>query len=243
MIRYYFALTNFCNRSCELCSCHSNPSKTTNLSMNQFIEIIQQNPNQEYEAQLEGGEPTIHPNFQEMVQYIINDPLCKKVILCTNAVTMPIVLKNGEVLEEESIHQMMYWLSQFKNKIFILKPSINSHLIKHSKLHLKKMKIIQKAFEKINFLKGSQLIYNVRRIPKPLTKDGEDWIIQDLKNLEIYHLCNDFEYQRYGLAKNETDLKLPYIVENPITFFLIAPDGKNFGMDLIARADYMETMK
>jgi hypothetical protein len=239
--RYYFALTNFCNRSCELCSCHSDPTRTTNLTFDKFIEIVQSN--KEYEAQLEGGEPTIHPDFFKMVDYLVKDPLCKKIILCTNAVTMPIVKKSGVLYEEESIDKMKEWLIQFIKKPFVLKPSVNSHLINHSSVHMEKMVIIKKSFESLNFLEGSQLVYNVRRIPKPMTEDGEIWITENLKKLDLYHLCNDFEYQRYGKAKNEEDLSVPFIISNPVKFFLIAPDGKNFGTDLIERANYMEDMK
>lgn len=239
--RYYFALTNFCNRSCELCSCHSDPTRTTNLSFDKFVEIV--NSNKEYEAQLEGGEPTIHPDFERMVEYLVNDPLCKKIILCTNAVKMPLKKENGKLLEEESILLMKDWLNKFIKKPFILKPSINSHLIKHSSVHMEKMKVIKDAFEDMNFLEGSQLIYNVRRIPKPMTEDGEQWIVQLLDDFNLKHLCNDFEYQRYGKGKNEEGLELPYIISNPVKFYLIAPDGENFGTDLIKRADYMENMK
>lgn len=239
--RYYFALTNFCNRSCELCSCHSDPTRTTNLSFEKFLEII--HSEKEYEAQLEGGEPTIHPDFDKMVEYLSNDPLCKKIILCTNAVTMPIVKKVGVLYEEESIEKMTHWLSKFLQKPFVLKPSVNSHLINHSSIHMEKMDIIQKAFSTMSFLEGSQLVYNVRRIPQPMSEDGETWITDRLKEMNLYHLCNDFEYQRYGKGKDEEGLELPYIVSNPVKFHLIAPDGKNFGTDLIKRADYMEDMK
>lgn len=63
------------------------------------------------------------------------------------------------------------------------------------------------------------------------------------EEMGLYELCNYFEYQRYGKVKDEDDLALPYIVSNPVKFYLIAPDGKNFGTDLIERANYMENMK
>lgn len=76
-----------------------------------------------------------------------------------------------------------------------------------------------------------------------MTEDGEQWIVQLLDDFNLKHLCNDFEYQRYGKGKNEEGLELPYIISNPVKFYLIAPDGENFGTDLIKRADYMENMK
>lgn len=240
IVRYYFALTNLCNRACELCSCHSDPYHKTNLPFEKFVEIV--SSGEEYEAQLEGGEPTIHPDFDKIVSYLISDSLCKKIIVCTNAVLIPIFKEKNKIIKDKSINKIKDWLLKFKQKPFILKPSINSHLIKHSSIHMEKMVLIKKAFDEIDFLPGSQLIYNVRRLPIPITKDGEAWLVEELKEKNIYHLCNDFEYQRYGKGGEEKALALPYIIENPINFFLISPDGKNFGKDLIARANHMGEM-
>lgn len=238
--RYYFALTNLCNRACELCSCHSDPSRGTHLSFDKFKEILA--GDHDYEAQLEGGEPTIHPEFWNMVSYVANDPRCKKIILCINAVKIPIskLVRTDYAKSEELVKK---WFIPFQSKPFVLKPSVNSHLINHSTVHMEKMVIIRDAFLNIKWLEGSQLIYNVRRIPKPMTEDGEQWIVDDLKKLGLYDFCNDFEYQRYGKGKDEEDLALPFIVANPVKFHLISPDGKDFETDLIARADYMENMQ
>lgn len=242
-VRFYFALTNFCNRSCELCSCHSDPTRKTNLSFEKFKEIL--NIKKAYEAQLEGGEPTVHPDFDKMVEFLVNDPYCKKIIVCTNAVLIPIDTSSenfGKEEDKKSIEKIKIWLNQFKLKPFVLKPSINSHLIKHSSIHMLKMSLIKEAWEQLTWKDESELVFNVRRIPKPMTSDGEQWIIDLLKEKKLYEYCNDFEYQRYGKAQDEEDLKIPYIVSNPMEFYLIAPDGKDFGKDLIARANYMEKM-
>lgn len=238
--RYYFALTNFCNRSCELCSCHSDPYRKTNLDFDSFVKIVSSGV--PYEAQLEGGEPTIHPDFWKMVDYLMNDEFCKKVILCTNAVMVPTKRKNKVIQHDESIVAIKNWLMNFIKKPFVLKPSVNSHLIRHSDIHMPKMKLIQEAFHDLPFLDGSQLIYNVRRIPKPLSEDDELWITDQLKEMNLYQYCNDFLYQRYGKAKDEDVLDLPFIANNAIKFFLISPDGKNFGTDLIGRANHMEDL-
>lgn len=242
LTRFYFALTNFCNRACELCSCHSDPTRQTNLTMDQFKEIL--STGVPYEAQLEGGEPTIHPDFEEMVAYVANDPLCHKIILCTNAVKMPLILDKKVIQHEETLQALYQWFDKFSNKPFVLKPSVNSHLIRHSTVHMMKMDMIHKAFTTYNKWKeGSELIYNVRRIPKPLSDDDELWITDLLKQMGLYDFCNDFLYQRYGKGKEEEALELPYVVSNPMKFHLIAPDGRDFNTDLIARANYMENMK
>lgn len=54
-----------------------------------------------------------------MVEYLVNDPLCKKIILCTNAVKMPLKKENGKLLEEESLLLMKDWLNKFIKKTFV----------------------------------------------------------------------------------------------------------------------------
>lgn len=249
IIRFYFALTNFCNRACELCSCHSDPTKKTFLSFEQYKDIInngiieaqKEGKTGHYETQLEGGEPTVHPEFLSMLNYSLEDEFCNRIIICTNAVKIPF-----DHDENKSIEKIKKWINMFSEKPFILKPSINSHLIKHSKIHMQKMIHIKKAWEEMiaeNQLKeGSFLYFNVRRIPHPMTEDSETWITKMTEEMGLSKYCNNYEYQRYGKAKNEEFLKEPYIVSNHVKFNLIAPDGKDFGHDLISRAEYMENM-
>lgn len=47
----------------------------------------------------------------------------------------------------------------------------------------------------------------------------KQWIVQLLDDFNLKHLCNDFEYQRYGKGKNEEGLELPYIISNPVDLF------------------------
>ncbi len=249
IVRFYFALTNFCNRACELCSCHSDPTKKTFLDFEHYQKIIsdgifsaqKEGKSGKYETQLEGGEPTIHPDFYRLVDYSIQDELCSRIIVCTNAVKIPF-----DHEPQIAIEKIKDWIRLFKEKLFILKPSINSHLITHSSIHMKKMVFIMKAWEELmkegELQEGSFLYFNVRRIPAPMTSDSEAWITKMTEDLGLSKYCNNYEYQKYGKAKNEEFLKEPYIVSNPVKFHLIAPDGKDFGSDLISRADHMEDM-
>lgn len=241
-VRIYFAITNFCNRACELCSCHSDPTKNTFLCFDDFKKTIKDKSNGKYyESQIEGGEPTIAPDFWKMVNYNLDDNFCNKIILCTNAVKIPFSHN-----QEQSIEKIEKWILKFSKKTFILKPSINSHLINHSKVHMKKCYHIMIAWnnliEKKLLKEGSQLIFNVRIIPKPITNDGEQWIIDQINNYNLQNFCNIFEYQKYGKAENEDFLKEPFIVKNPVKFFLISPDNKNFNDNLIDRANHMKNM-
>jgi len=225
-MRYYFALTNFCNRTCDFCCCSSGPNKKAFLPFEELKNVLRE---ESYEIQLEGGEPTLHPDFYKIVEYASSDDRCKKIILCTNGTTVP--------------KDINIWLKKFSFKPFVLKPSINSHLIKKDKSHVSKMVLLKDAFIKYPWRFESKLIFNVRRIPKPLSKDGEEWITKLIKENGLEEFSNNWEFQRYGRGAKEGGLSLPFVVENPISFKLISPDGKDFNCDLIKRALHMETLK
>ena len=80
--RVYVALTNHCNRSCPWCSTCSSPSRNTFLSPDRLLEAIP--PKGDFEIQLEGGEPTTHPQFDHFVRTACSLPGMRRLILCTN---------------------------------------------------------------------------------------------------------------------------------------------------------------
>jgi hypothetical protein len=235
--RFYFALTNFCNRSCELCCCHSDPSRSTHLPLARFEEIIA--CGEPYEAQLEGGEPLLHADFWTMVDRLVSDPNCVRITLCTNAVLLPWG-KPGQS-REEIIAGLRAWLSRFQGKPFVIKPSVNSHLIDRDPRHIEKMRLLLDAFDGMVWQDGSAIRFNVRRIPT--APDGERWINAALEEAGLAEWANDFIYQRIGRAEDMEDLQRPYIIPDPVKFSLISPDGKDFGCDLVERANYMKDMK
>lgn len=233
--RFYFALTNFCNRSCELCSCHSDPTKSTFIPFNKFKEIL--NCGQPYEAQLEGGEPLLHPEFWNMIDFLNEDEMCKRINLCTNAVLIDWNMDSEGNINKESVKE---WLLKFNKKPFLLKPSVNSHLIKRDVNHLNKMVTLREVFENISWKEGSFLQYNIRRDPR--RKYHEKWITEIMKNLRLDDISNDFLFQRIGRGEECEDLVRPYIIPDHVDFELISPDGKFFNFDLIERAKHMKNM-
>src|SRR5208283_4271870 len=59
--RLYVALTNHCNRSCPWCSTCSSPRGSTWLRVADYeASLPRVRP---FQVQLEGGEPTLHPEF------------------------------------------------------------------------------------------------------------------------------------------------------------------------------------
>lgn len=227
--RFYFALTNFCNRSCELCCCHSDPRHGTFLSFEVFERTIR--CGEPYEAQMEGGEPLLHPDFDKMAGRLAEDPACLRVVLCTNATMLP---------WEGGVDGLAAWLARFSRKPFLLKPSINAHLLERDPRHLDRMGLLRAAFETIGWPEGSGLLFNVRR--RPDVEGGERWIVEELERRGLADISNDFVYQRLGKAEDEEGLDRPYVIPDPVRFSLISPDGIDFGCDLIARADHMKTL-
>src|SRR5689334_5024979 len=85
--RIYFAVTNHCNRACPWCSTCSSPRGSTFLTLDRFQKALPGSGM--FEVQLEGGEPTIHPQFFEMVKIARAHPRCTRLVLCTNGVVLP----------------------------------------------------------------------------------------------------------------------------------------------------------
>ena len=85
--RVYVALTNHCNRACPWCSTCSSPDGRSFLSLQSFRAALPESGR--FQLQLEGGEPTIHPEFWEFVRAAREHPRCERLILCTNGVVLP----------------------------------------------------------------------------------------------------------------------------------------------------------
>ncbi|MBM3199530.1 radical SAM protein [Candidatus Woesearchaeota archaeon] len=237
--KYYFAITNACNRSCELCSCYSDPTRSTYLNLETFKEILPKEG--DFEVQLEGGEPTLHPNLEDMIRHAQETGRCTKVTLGTNATLLPYAYIDKKLDFELSVKNIKDYFLKFKTP-FTLKPSINYYLIKSDCIHLDKAESIRDAFSQLKTYGDYSLVFNVRRRKKPLSDDDDEWLVKELDRRGLKEISNLFFYQRYGYAKDREELELPFIIPDPVEFYLIGPDGKNWGTDLIARSEGMKDM-
>lgn len=238
--RYYFAITNACNRSCDLCSCYSDPTRSTYLSLENFKEILPKEGN--FEIQLEGGEPMLHPSLEDIIHYAQGTGRCDKVTLGTNATLLPYAYTNKKLDLAESVKNIKDYFLKFKTP-FVLKPSINYYLIESDCMHLDKAESIRDVFSQLKSHGDYSLVFNVRRRKKPLAEDDDKWLVKELENRGLKEISNIFFYQRYGYAKDREELEEPFIIPNPVEFYLIGPDGKNWGTDLIARSEGMKDME
>lgn len=237
MKRYYFAVTNQCNRECPLCSCYAGPSKKTFLTVDAFRETLIENDT--FEVQFEGGEPLVHPKLMEMVAIARNTGRCLRIILCTNGVLLPYkYLRNGELDRQKTVESLINYFRTF-GEPFVLKPSINAHLIERDQKHIEKAELIKDAFEELKKTGRYSLIFNVRRNKKPLSPDEDAWLVEELRRRNLDKISKIFFYQRYGKASSREELELPFIISNPVEFYLINPDGSNHGTDLTERAEAM----
>ena len=217
--RLYYALTNHCNRACPWCCTFSSPAGKTFITEDDYLRFFPEEG--EFEVQLEGGEPTLHPLFDDFVSFAVNHPRCSKIIIVSNGVTL--------ATTEEELNEFLLKLGND----FTLKLSINHFLLDRDSQLFEKAKIINGLIKELSC--NGQLVLNVR-----LRRDHEEErakITSSLEQFVLTDIANIFYLQRYGLAENEETWEEPFIVGD--NFNLINPDGRSYGCDLIKRSKAM----
>ncbi len=217
--RVYVALTNHCNRACPWCSTYSSPARGTWITWAQLQASLPVAGN--FDVQLEGGEPTLHPEFWDFIARLRGNPRCGCLVLCTNGVALP---RHAGKLHD--------WLARLGAPL-IIKLSINQYLMDHDPGLLQLAAGVQSAIQTLGGER--EVIYNVRL---RRGNDGDDRAeIDAVHEAGLMPRANVFYLQRYGLASNEAAWDAPHLAgEN---FRLVNPDGRVFGPDLIARSEYM----
>jgi MoaA/NifB/PqqE/SkfB family radical SAM enzyme len=217
--RVYVALTNHCNRACPWCSTHSSLSGRTWITWERLAASLPTDG--PYEVQLEGGEPTVHPEFWNFAERLRADPRCRKLILCTNGVAMP--RRPGRLRE---------WLARLGEPLLI-KLSINHHLIEHDAGLLAFASAVHDALEQLGGER--QVVYNVR-LRRGYAEDDRA-VANAVAEAGLSARANVFFLQRYGMASEETDWDAPFLAGH--NFRMVNPDGAVFGPDLVARSAAM----
>lgn len=217
--RLYINLTNKCNTNCPFCCMYSGTDKDRFISFEQFQNIID-NCKDNFELQLEGGEPLLHKDIFLFIEYAIHTNRCTKII----------VLTNGYLLEQymKRFIDIANWY-----KILIeFKVSINYWLLQETKNnninHLQKLNHLVFATE---FIPNINILFNVRK------RIEDDWIEEELKKYKLFEKSNIFYLQSYGKLTNSKYDK-PIIVQNIDNWFVYASDGTCFEQDLVARSEY-----
>lgn len=216
MIRQYINITNNCNANCEFCCMWSDSTKHTFMSFDTFKEIID-SKNDDFELQLEGGEPLLHKDLYLFIEYARSTNRLKKIIILTNG-----------ILLNKHLNRLVDLNKYYKIPILI-KMSVNYWLYNMDNNLLDKALDYHLATE---FIDGVDIHLNVR------LRKQDDWLSNLIKERKLDNISNIFYLQRYGKYENETEYELPVIVQNIDNWFIYACDGKCFDKDLIKRSNY-----
>ncbi len=238
MKRYYFALTNRCNRACAPCCCYSRPERGTFLALDRFKAILPEEG--VFEIQLEGGEPLLHPRWREMIRHAANTGRCIKTTLGTNGTRLPFADDADGVSPEPSKRALLGFFRALPQP-FTLKLSINAYLHMADPDLFDKAALVAEVFLKLQSEGTFELVFNVRRRKDPAAGD-DAWVVDRMGERGLLEWSNVYFFQRYGFAANDPRLEPPFIIENPVDFYLICPKGRNFGKDLLARSEAMREM-
>jgi hypothetical protein len=220
--RLYFAVTNHCNRACPWCSTCSSPRGSTFLPLATFRALLP--AGHDFEAQLEGGEPTTHPAFWDLVAAAREHPRCRRLVVCTNGVLLP-----------RHRARLAAWLGRCGRPLSV-KLSVNHYLLEHDPglLDLAGMLRDAAATER----DGLQLVVNVRLRRGEASDDRA--VAQAVAAAGLGGHANEFFLQAYGFAAGHPGWDTPRPVWD--NFLLLNPDGAALGTDLLARSEAMRRL-
>lgn len=219
--RVYVATSNHCNRACPWCSTCSSPQGETSLAVADYLASFPREGL--FEVQLEGGEPTIHPEFFELVTLARANPRCVRVVVVTNGVVVP-----------RTSAAQRGWLVRLGAPLTI-KLSINHHLLGRDRDLLELAANLRDQFAALGGER--ELVLNVRLRPDAPGSDAR--VLEAVEAAGLVELANVFHLQAYGLA-SERDWDRPFVVGT--NFTLVNPDGTSHGTDLIARSEAMRVL-
>lgn len=220
MIRLYININNKCNTNCEFCCMYSGTNKNTFLSFERFKEILDCR-NDDFELQLEGGEPLLNKNLYLFMWYAFYTNRCKKIIISTN----------GKILNEH-LNRLTNFNKESKIPMTI-KISLNYWLYNEDKDIFSKARDYYLATE---FLESFDVKFNVR------LRENDNWIVDRLNAFKIFEQSNIYEFQSYGKYSN-TKYDKPKIVQNIDDWFLYSSDGLCFNKNLVTRSEHERSNK
>ena len=220
--RLYFVLTNHCNYSCPWCSMYSSPAGNTWMKLEDYRKVLSDRG--ECEIQLEGGEPTLHPQFGDFVDLAREHRGCRQLIVCTNGRTLP---RHKPALAA--------WLERLGEDC-VLKLSVNHYLLERDESLLRLAALARDIFREMGGRR--MLVVNVR-LRRGVKKD-DNHVVEAVQAAGLMPHANVFHLRRYGLASHQTGWKPP--VWAGYNFTMVNPDGRLFGPDFVASSEAMRDL-
>lgn len=215
--RLYLNITNHCNMCCPFCCMYSSPKKNTFMPFDTYKKIL--NSANDYELQIEGGEPLLHPQFDNFFTYALNDGECKKIIILTNGINI-----RKDILRIVNMRNK-------NTKNVEIKISVNNFLVNSKKRFLFEVAL---AVQNIEFIDGLCIKLNVRKSYEDAINLQEEIAKYNLTD----KISNCFYFNRYGRLKDDGRYGAIVIKQNIADWKIYASDGKCFGQDLIKRSEY-----
>lgn len=217
--KLYINITNHCDVRCPFCCMNSDGKKQSFMRFDAVYKILKE-INAPSIVQLEGGEPTTHPQFYLFLDYISTLGNVQEIVIDTNALTLD---KHIDKIVDIAVRN---------KKPITVKPSYNTYLrTAFSRGNF--ADYITNIISACEFIPYVKFAVNVRGYSgKELEalKNGLSKKIQDVSN---FHLFNS-----YGRAENDKtlpDLQINDVYDN---WSCYASDGECFGRDLKERAKY-----
>ncbi len=209
----------------------SGPQNNKYLSKEAFNKIIldaDERFNESYQIQLGGGEPTLHPQLLEFVEFSCNQPLIQSIVIDTNGVVLDNLLPS------------LFRLSQTYQKRIVLKVSINYYLIEQNPTYLNQIQNWIEDYPKSDLW----LICLSIRVRTPQSLDAL-WL-EKLRSFRYFNCAYNYHtIECTGRADKNKLLGTVYshaITPRNCEPIVYACDGKCFGRDFDARMNYEKTL-
>ncbi len=220
--RLYFVLTNHCNYSCPWCSMYSSPAGKTWMKLEDYRRVL--GSQGRCEIQLEGGEPTLHPQFGEFVRLAREHEGCFRLVVCTNGSILP---RNKACLRA--------WLESLGEDC-VLKLSVNHYLLGRNPDLLRLAVLVRDILKEMGGRR--MLVLNVRL--RKGVEDDDARVIEAVRGASLLPQANVFYLRRYGLAARQTGWEAPVWAGH--NFTMINPDGRLFGPDFVVSSEAMRDL-
>jgi hypothetical protein len=178
----------------------------------------------QFEAQLEGGEPTVHPAFWEILATARAHPGCRRIVVCSNGVLLP-----------RRRDSLAGWLERCGSPLTV-KLSVNHHLLEHDAGLLG----LARELRELATGRGEafQLVVNVRLRRGATDDDGA--VRSAVLAADLGDVANIFFLQAYGFGAGQPGWARPRPVWD--NFELYNPDGRCWDTDLEARSEAMRRL-
>lgn len=208
----YITITNQCNYSCNSCQIGCKSINNGFMSFSTFQKILCEDIITPINIIFDGGESLLHPNLYLFLEYLDTVINFKSLVIKTNGRLLP---EHREMLIDIiSRHDL--------NVYFDVK--ISSDIISQYSEHLS---LCKQLLDDNDFKITFDVVYT--------TEEDKTSLIEQIEAHEIpLDLCNFTIVKAYGTLK-DSDYPKIYAEDNVICY---ASDGKNFGNDFSARADY-----